>query len=401
MKHLVIGSDLFKPSVGGTETVTENMAINMTRAGWRVTVIAPAPAGMSTPNIQKDAMGYDILRVRSIATPFQKKLRVAWRAKGQIYNYLDSHTYQPNVIHANNLFPTSKILLKYAKSHRIPIVFGNHLMPESFTLILRKFKKLNKAIDGMGWRYIARVYNRGNMVVSPTQTGINYLTRHGLQVPTRVISNGLDLRANHLVEISPARIQELKKKLGLNAQYVLLYAGRLGVEKRIDVIIRALKILAIHNDVQLMLIGDGNAESSLKRLVHKLQLDDRVVFTGYLPRVTTKHEYMSLCDAFVIASPVELQSIVTLEAMAIGLPVFASNKGALKELAIQDVNGGTFSDGNPTALARLIGGVLQDPVRLKGYSKGSLKVIKNHDIKDTWVKYNQMYQDVMANYKYK
>lgn len=401
MKHLLIGSDLFKPSIGGTETVTENMAINMVRSGWRVTVIAPAPKGMQTPKIQKDAMGYDILRVQSVSALFQKKLRVAWRAQSQINGYLEANKNQPDVIHANNLFPISKVLLRYAKSHHIPIVFGNHLMPESFTLSLRRFRRINKTIDGWGWHYIASVYNKGNMVISPTQTGINYLTRHGLKVPTTVISNGLDLKLNKPIELTPERTEELKKKLGITAQYVLLYAGRLGVEKRIDVIIRALSILEKQNDVQLVLIGDGNAERGLKRLVNKLNLANKVIFTGYVPRIFTKHEYMALCDAFVIASPVELQSIVTLEAMAAGLPIFAGNKGALKELAIKGINGGIFSDGNPVELARLVGGVLQDPVRLKEYSRGSLKLIKQHNIKDTWVKYNQMYREVIANYNNK
>lgn len=35
MKHLVIGSDLFKPSIGGTETVTANMASNLSKKSFR------------------------------------------------------------------------------------------------------------------------------------------------------------------------------------------------------------------------------------------------------------------------------------------------------------------------------------------------------------------------------
>ena len=54
MKHIVIGSDLFKPSIGGTETVTNNMGINLVKAGFRVTVVAPSAKGMkTTPILQK------------------------------------------------------------------------------------------------------------------------------------------------------------------------------------------------------------------------------------------------------------------------------------------------------------------------------------------------------------
>ena len=392
MKHLVIGSDLFKPSIGGTETVTENMAQNLSKHGFRVTVVAPAAKGEKYSSLHQDK-GYKVLRVRSIGLPIQNNLRFAYKAYNQIAEYFNKPENKADIIHVNNPFPLSKTLLKYSKNNIIPCVVGGHFMPESFTVGLRTLGDFHKYIDNLGWNRTVRFYNKANAVVAPTKTAISILKSHGLKVPTYVISNGIDLGLNHPLSVNK---RELKMKLGLKAKYILVYAGRLGVEKRIDVIITALYKLQQQNyDVQLLLIGDGNAAQKLKKLVHKLNLDGKVVFAGYVGDAIHKQRLFSLSDIFVIASPVELQSIVTLEAMAAGLPIVAVNEGALPELAQKGVNGDVFREGDSSALARCIGNILLDPVKLRQYRQSSLKIIKNHNIKDTWTKYSDMYSKIL------
>jgi len=397
MKHIVIGSDLFKPSIGGTETVTNNMGINLVKAGFRVTVVAPSPKGMkTTPILQKDPGGYDILRVNSYGIPIQKDLRFSHKAYKQISSYFDKPENKPDLIHVNNLFPTSRTMMKYAKAHNLPVIVGSHLMPESFTTSIRWTGGFSKALDGLGWRYIASVYNKADRVVAPTQTALNYLLSHGLKVPTQAISNGIDLKANAPLSVDKSK---LKHKLGLKSQYVLVYAGRLGVEKKIDVIMSAFAQLYSQFDIELLLIGDGNARAKLEKQAKKLGVSDRVVFAGFVQDLQAKREYMAASDVFAIASPVELQSIVTLEAMSAGLPVFAVDEGALPELAQNKLNGGTFKDGDSAGLARLIGGLLSDPELVKQYRKGSLEIIKHHSIIDTWKQYSKMYNDLVAKYQ--
>lgn len=398
MTHLIIGSDLFKPSIGGTETVTENMAKNLSKMGYRVTVIAPAQKGQSSPRVANDSGGYKILRVKSIGIPIQKNVRVAWGAYGQISTFLSHTENTPDVIHTNNPFPLSWALLRYARKNSIPIIVGSHYMPESFTVGLRRFGNLHNVIDNFGWKRAVKFYNKADAIIAPTKTAIQYLKSNGLIVPSYVISNGIDLQLNKKINISKSK---LKTDLGLQAKYTIVYAGRIGVEKQIDVIITALYILLQRQDidVQLVLIGDGNAVKKLKKLTRRLKLEKRVVFTGYIGDSTLKHKYFRACDVFAIASPVELQSIVTLEAMAAGLPIFGVNEGALPELAQAGVNGDTFEDGDSAGLARIIGNVLLDPVKLHQYSQASLKIVKHHNINDTWVKYCNMYQEVLSSKK--
>ena len=109
MKHLVIGSDLFKPSIGGTETVTENMATNLSKRGYRVTVVAPAPKNIESPKLEKSG-GYEILRTRSYGLPIQSNLRFAFRSYDQISEYFGRPENKIDIVHVNNPFPTLSLI---------------------------------------------------------------------------------------------------------------------------------------------------------------------------------------------------------------------------------------------------------------------------------------------------
>lgn len=401
MKHLVIASDLFKPSIGGTETVTENMAKNMVSYGWRVTVVAPSEKNQQSPKFTKDPAGYGMLRINSIGIPVQQNLRFAKRsARSQIEEYFSKNENRVDIVHVNNPFPSSKIMLRFAKNQNIPVVAGSHLMPESFTTAIAFWSGLKNIIDVFGWRRIVSFYNQANAVVSPTKTGVSFLRKNGLSVDYYVISNGIDLNANKPLKLSPEDKQGIKDKLGIKTKFICSYVGRLGVEKQVGVIIEAIATLQANYDISLVLVGDGNATKRLKRLAKKLGVGDRVIFTGFVNRQLFKRQVFAISNMFAIASPVELQSIVTLEAMAAGLPIFACNAGALPELAKKGVNGDTFPVGDSDGLARQLGYVMQDSIRLKQYSKRSLELIKHHDSNKTWSDYNNMYNTILLSSKH-
>ena len=75
----------------------------------------------------------------------------------------------------------------------------------------------------------------------------------------------------------------------------------------------------------LVICGAGREKENIEYLVRKLGISDNVTFTGFLSDEEFPDVY-SLADVFAIPSESELQSIVTLEALASGLPVVATNK---------------------------------------------------------------------------
>jgi|GEM_PF-2491461 len=105
-------------------------------------------------------------------------------------------------------------------------------------------------------------------------------------------------------------------------------------------------------DLRLVIIGHGNLEEDLKREAAKLEISDKIIFTGPISNIKLPRWY-NAADLFVFPSYQESFGIVQIEAMACGLPVLAyANKGS-KEV-FQYNNDKLIPVGNKKALAKAI-----------------------------------------------
>ena len=78
----------------------------------------------------------------------------------------------------------------------------------------------------------------------------------------------------------------------------------------------------------------------------------------------------------------ELQSLVTMEAMASGLPIIAANAVALPHLVHDNDNGFLFTPGNEKDMAQKLLVLLENKELRKKMGRRSLAIIKQHDIKN-------------------
>jgi len=107
------------------------------------------------------------------------------------------------------------------------------------------------------------------------------------------------------------------------------YVGRLGREKRIDILIRALARLRTQRAVQLAIYGEGPERQRLIALARELGVSDRIEFCGSTNDINSAH---GRCDCVVLCSPRESSSNMVLEAMAAGKVVVVTRVGGLPEL---------------------------------------------------------------------
>jgi glycosyltransferase involved in cell wall biosynthesis len=91
-----------------------------------------------------------------------------------------------------------------------------------------------------------------------------------------------------------------------------------------------------------------------------------------------------------------LQSIVTLEAAASGLPIVGVNAGALPELVRDGLNGYLFEEGNETVMAEKLILLLGDSRKLKTMGQESRRIASNHDLNVSIEKYEHLYRSVKA-----
>ena len=98
---------------------------------------------------------------------------------------------------------------------------------------------------------------------------------------------------------------------------------------------------------------------------------------------------------YTITSPVELQSIATLESMASGNPVVAVDAMALGELCQNERNGFLVEQDNPEQMAEAINKILNDSKLKKSFSEESLKIANEHSLDTTLDKYEKIYFDLV------
>ena len=97
----------------------------------------------------------------------------------------------------------------------------------------------------------------------------------------------------------------------------------------------------------------------------------------------------------MIPSEAELQSIVTMEALASGLPAVGTNKDALPELIHHGENGYLFEPGNSLDLAEKIINILSNDEKKKEMSKESLRIIQKHDMEKVITEFEEVYKETL------
>ena len=116
----------------------------------------------------------------------------------------------------------------------------------------------------------------------------------------------------------------------------LYYVGRLVKIKGVDLLIYAFSCLSDKYDIDLTIIGDGSEQKELKRLVKDSNLENKVVFDGFLQDVIP---CLKKADLFIYPSRTEIFGISLVEAMAFGNICIANAVGGIPEIIKNGVNG--------------------------------------------------------------
>ena len=151
--------------------------------------------------------------------------------------------------------------------------------------------------------------------------------------------------------------------------------GRLIALKGID---RLMRTVASLPAVRLIVVGDGPEMTSLKRLAGDLELGEQVVFTGQVSPKEVE-QYLRVSNLFVLNSTyVEGFPHVVLEAMAVGIPVIATDVGGTGEIVQHEVNGLLIPPRDDEALRSSIVRLLQNPDECTRFVNAGYDTIAKH-----------------------
>jgi alpha-1,6-mannosyltransferase len=175
-----------------------------------------------------------------------------------------------------------------------------------------------------GEKYLAAVFDRCDLVVASSESQITRLRRYGAP-PADLAPLGVDLAL-----FNPAhRSESVRAAHGAGSEsLVLVYDGRLTVEKNVSLLVDAFEMLPDHLMAQLWMIGHGPQLQNMKeRASH---IEGLHVFP-YETDPARLSELIASADIYVTAGPYETFGLSVIEAQASGLPVVGVDAGALRE----------------------------------------------------------------------
>ncbi|OGG11400.1 hypothetical protein A2Z00_00515, partial [Candidatus Gottesmanbacteria bacterium RBG_13_45_10] len=180
---------------------------------------------------------------------------------------------------------------------------------------------------------------RNNTVITVSESSKKEILRHNLA------------REEHIRVVTPGVNIELFEKREKTEYPSVLYLGRLKAYKNIDVAIRAFaNVYRAYPDAKLVIAGEGEHMSELKKTAGALNLNGSVRFTG---RVTEKEKLALLATSWVAVQPSSFEgwSLAVLEANACGTPVIASDVYGLRDSVVNNQTGLLVPPRNDHALA--------------------------------------------------
>jgi glycosyltransferase involved in cell wall biosynthesis len=326
--NILLVTETYLPYISGVAVSTDSIARYMVSQGHTVTVVAP------TYNIDKPVTpmpGLKIVRIPSIPNPFYKGMSSA------IFPFCIPSVEKVfkeqkfDVVHIQEPASIGLAALVLAKKYKIPVVGALHFTPEQISRMIPG--KPEKLVSPLIRKYINFIYNKYDAIMVPTQTFAEFLKKDGVKKHIEVVSNGVDTGI-----FRPAVHNEaVRKKLGINKDdVVFFFLGRLELDKNVSTLIKAVPFVG--EKMKLLIVGTGKIEKTLHLLARKLNVEDRIIWVKHITDAEMP-DYYHAADCFTLMSPYEVQSIVTLQAIASGLPIIAAQAGALPELCQDHKNG--------------------------------------------------------------
>jgi len=390
-------SDQSFPPRGGEGISTQNFSLGLRKKGHRVVVLTSKP---------KDPLVIEKIKIYRFPS-----IPIFW-GKGyfgipllkDILFILKKEKIE--IVQINTATYLGWQALKGAKKMRIPVVLGFHAQIEN--VIPPYFPSLPFTFSRKVVRnWFSYFYQKGDLVIVPSHFAAKILQKytHNSSEAFTVISNGLDLKKFNPQRINQKRKEEFKRKYSLkDGEFIILYVGRLTYEKNIPYLFKIMKSLKERrrefpgiNRIKLVIVGEGFLKNQLKKKGEKTGLKENIIFTGFIREEDLLYTY-DCADIFILPSFAELQSISTLEAMAMKnvIMVAKSTENAAQELVKEGVNGYTFSLENPEDAVEKILKIFHNEKLKKQMQEESFKMVQEHNMKESILKLEEIYQKLIG-----
>ncbi|MDD4334175.1 MAG: glycosyltransferase family 4 protein [Desulfotomaculaceae bacterium] len=354
-----IFTDSYLPYTSGVVRSIQTFNEELTKLGHDVYIFAP--------NYKNCSSDSKVFRFASIPSPTNRDFTVALPFSLKLRPTIKQ--LELDLIHVHSPFLLGRLGARYARKINVPLVFTYHTLYEHYVHYMPFTKSGSKDIAQIAQSFskdlvqkVSRDFcNLCDLVIVPTGIVADYLQEIGVKTTMKKVPTGIKT-----AEYKKGERGWLQNKYKISPDdRVLIFVGRLGLEKNIPFIFESFKVVKSRiNNVVLVIVGGGPEEEELKDIAVDLDLSDSIVFTGTLSPRDVINCYAG-SNVFVFSSVSETQGIVIAEAKAAGLPVVAIRANGAAEM-VEDGIDGYLTDQSTVEFAEKIIDLLNnDEHRLK------------------------------------
>jgi 1,2-diacylglycerol 3-alpha-glucosyltransferase len=375
-------TDTYIPQVNGVVTVIRNLKENLSSMGNNVYVFT-----IKHPDAEPLK---NVVRVPSIKFIKEPQHRIGIPFSTKINKVVKSKRL--DIIHTHTEFSMWFQAMMVSRKFGLPMVHTMHTMYEEY---IHYIPFLKYFADETIRNWIKLICKNCEVLVAPSQKMKDFLLNYNAYKPIKIIPNGVDLSKFYRIENRDNKdIEEFRKRFNLNQNdKVLIFVGRLGKEKGIDVLLYILKKLVKNNPkIKLLLVGDGPEKRNLKILGEELNITDNTIFTGYLNWPDEVRLAYNSSDVAIVASHTESFGLVVLEALACGLPVVAKEDSSFQNLIIDGENG--FFCKNREEMVEKTNDLISKPEKYKEMKQKARKTAEQFSVQQNAIRTFELYKEI-------
>jgi len=366
-------TDTYAPDVNGVVTVIKTMTRELRKECHEVSIFCPRyPGGddSDTGTLRFPSIKFARYQGMRVAVPFNRKAL-------RLVPGLD-------IIHSHDPFSVGLGALWTSKRYRIPHVHTYH----TFYMEYRRYIPWVIRPSRRMVRFLSRLFcNRCDAIIAPSSQMKKELESYGITRPVYALPFGVDEE-----EFSHEIKWNVREALNIQTKDLLLFVGRLGLEKNLPFLLRSFRdLLSMRPEARLIIAGHGPQGGFLQKYAIELGIAQSVSFLGNLPRRDLVDLYKQ-ASLFVFASKSETQGLVIMEAMMAGAAVVAIGIMGPRDIINSGVTGILVNE-DENEFARACNRLLQDDDERQRIGKAAYEWARSQTSQASTKKLLDIYSD--------
>lgn len=274
-----------------------------------------------------------------------------------------------DIVHINTVFPKSVAFADKAKRASKKVVYHGHSTKEDFKNSFAFSNQLAPAFK----RWLELCYNKGDLILTPTEYSKKILESYKLKPEIEVVSNGIDL---DFWQEKPNDRANFYEKYGLDKNKKSIISVGLPIKRKgIDNFVYLAGKMPEYEFIWFGKLNPAVMPADIKKLIDKAPKN--LHFPGYISSEDVREAY-SGSDLYVFLTREETEGIVLLEALATKADILIRDIEIFEDGYIDGVN--IYKGKTNEEFERKIKGILEGDLpslKEEGYKKASEKSIVN------------------------